>query len=76
MLGGSSDAPSYSRHRAVCGGEGRPQTTLLTPGQISDYEAATRVFGHLLPDTTPLIGDSEDDADWPREDLRLRALPA
>ena len=63
-----------SKLHAVCDGDGKPLILLLTEGQVSDYEGARRVFGHLPPDAATLIADRGYDADWFREALRERDI--
>ena len=63
-----------SKLHAVCDGEGKPLVLLLTEGQVSDYEGARHVLGHLPPDATALIADRGYDADWLREALSKRDI--
>ena len=69
-----SDLPRGTKLLAVCDGDGKPLILLLTEGQVSDYEGARHVFGHLSPDATTLIADRGYDADWFREALQDRDI--
>ncbi|MEM9429238.1 MAG: IS5 family transposase [Pseudomonadota bacterium] len=63
-----------SKLHAVCDGDGKPLILLLTEGQISDYEGAKHVFGHLPPNANALIADRGYDADWLRDALDERDI--
>jgi len=47
---------------------------LLTEGQVSDYDGARLVLGHLPPDARTLIADRGYDADWLRDALDERGI--
>lgn len=63
-----------SKLHAVCDGDGKPLILLLTEGQVSDYEGARHIMGHLPPHTVTLIADRGYDADWLRDALCERDI--
>ena len=59
---------------AVGDGDGEPLISCFTGGQVSNYDGAKHVFGHLPPDATALIAVRRSDADWRRDALRNRDI--
>ena len=57
-----------SKLHAVCDGNGKPVTLLLSEGQMSDYKGAALLLPSL-PKAKELLADRGYDADWFREAL-------
>ena len=62
-----------SKLHAVCDGDGKPITLLLTAGQVSDYCGADTVL-EALPEADVLIADKGYDSDRLREALAERGV--
>ncbi len=60
---------------AICDSRGRPLDLFVTAGQVSDYIGA-RALLSTLPDVDWLLGDRGYDADWFREALKDKGIPA
>ena len=55
----------------VSDGKGRPLTFFLSPGQMSDARGALVLLAEM-PHAKRLIGDKGYDADWLRDELKVR----
>lgn len=60
---------------AICDSRGRPLDLFVTAGQVSDY-IGDRALLSTLPDVDWLLGDRGYDADWFREALKDKGIPA
>ncbi|NIZ09464.1 transposase [Pseudooceanicola sp. HF7] len=60
---------------AICDIQGRPLNLFVTTGQVSDYIGA-RALCDRLPDVDWLLGGRGYDADWFREALQDKGIPA
>jgi transposase len=64
-----------SKLHAVCDGQGRPLTLLLSEGQMSDYKGAALMLG-ALPRAKAMLADKGYDAGWFRDALAKRGILA
>lgn len=62
-----------SKLQAVCDGNGKPITLLLSEGQMSDYKGAALLLDSL-PKATELLADRGYDADWFRAALIRKGI--
>ena len=60
---------------AICDSKGRPFDFYVTAGQISDYIGSRALLGSL-PEVDWLLGDRGYNADWFREALKDKEIPA